>query len=62
LADAATRLNGLSPLSILGRGYAIATRADGRAVRAAEEVDVGEELTLRLGRGGLRTRVEGKQS
>jgi exodeoxyribonuclease VII large subunit len=62
LADAATRLNGLSPLSILGRGYAIATRADGRAVRAADEVDVGEELTLRLARGRLRTRVEGEES
>ena len=62
LADAATRLNGLSPLTILGRGYAIATRADGRAIRAADEVGVGEELTLRLGRGRLRTRVEGQGS
>jgi exodeoxyribonuclease VII large subunit len=62
LADAATRLNGLSPLTILGRGYAIATRADGRAIRAADEVGVGEELTLQLGRGRLRARVEGQES
>jgi exodeoxyribonuclease VII large subunit len=62
LADAATRLNGLSPLTILGRGYAIATRADGRAIRAASEVSIGDELTLRLGRGRLRTRVEGQES
>ena len=62
LADAATRLNGLSPLTILGRGYAIATRADGRAIRAVDEVGVGDELTLRLGRGRLRTRVEGQES
>jgi len=62
LADAATRLDGLSPLSILGRGYAIATRADGRAVRAADDVSVGDELSLRLGRGRLRTRVEGHDS
>jgi exodeoxyribonuclease VII large subunit len=62
LSDAATRLNGLSPLTILGRGYAIATRADGRAIRAADEVAVGDELTLRLGRGRLRTRVEGRES
>ena len=62
LADAATRLNGLSPLTILARGYAIATRADGRAVRAADEVAVGDELTLRLGRGELRVRVEGQGS
>ncbi|MEI9948090.1 MAG: exodeoxyribonuclease VII large subunit [Pseudomonadota bacterium] len=62
LADAATRLNGLSPLTILGRGYAIATRADGRVVRAADDVAVGDELTLRLGRGRVRTRVEGQDS
>ncbi len=62
LADAATRLNGLSPLTILSRGYAIATRADGRAVRAVNEVAVGDELTLRLGQGRLRTRVEGRES
>jgi len=61
LADAATRLNGLSPLTILGRGYAIATRADGRAIRAVDEVGIGDELTLRLGRGRLRTRVEGQE-
>jgi exodeoxyribonuclease VII large subunit len=62
LADAATRLNGLSPLTILGRGYAIATRADGRAIRAAGDVALGEEVTLRLGKGRLLTRVEGQES
>jgi len=58
LADAATRLNGLSPLTILGRGYAIATRADGRAIRAAAEVAPGDEVALRLAHGRLLTRVE----
>lgn len=62
LAQAAARLNGLSPLTILARGYSIATSADGRAIRAADEVNVGDELTLRLDRGRLRTRVERKES
>ena len=62
LASAATRLDGLSPLTILGRGYAIATRADGRAIRSADEVSVGDEIALRLGRGTLKTRVEGQQT
>jgi exodeoxyribonuclease VII large subunit len=57
LSDAATRLDGLSPLSILGRGYAIATRADGRALRSAEEVSVGDQIRVRLGRGRLLGRV-----
>ncbi len=51
LAQAAVRLNALSPLSILGRGYSIATRPDGRAVRTAREVEVGDILRLRLGEG-----------
>ena len=61
LVSAATRLDGLSPLTILGRGYAIATRVDGRAIRSSDEVCVGDELTLRLGRGQLKTRVEGQE-
>ena len=62
LADAATRLDGLSPLTILGRGYAIATQKDGRVVRSNEDVAIGDELTLRLGRGRLVARVEGRES
>jgi len=62
LASAATRLDGLSPLTILGRGYAIATRADGRAIRSADEVRVGDEIALRLARGTLKTRVEGQET
>jgi exodeoxyribonuclease VII large subunit len=58
LSDAAVRLDGLSPLTILGRGYAIATRADGRALRSAAEVAVGDEIAIRLGRGRIATRVQ----
>jgi exodeoxyribonuclease VII large subunit len=61
LSDVATRLDGLSPLTILGRGYAIATRVDGRAVRTVDDVVVGEEIALRLGRGRLTARVEGQE-
>ena len=58
LSDAAVRLDGLSPLTILGRGYAIATRSDGRALRSADEVAVGDEIALRLGRGRIASRVQ----
>jgi len=58
LSDAAVRLDGLSPLTILARGYAIATRADGRALRSADETSVGEEISVRLGRGQLAARVQ----
>ena len=58
LSDAAVRLDGLSPLTILGRGYAIATRTDGRALRSAADVAVGDEIRIRLGRGSIGAGVE----
>jgi len=41
----------------LGRGYAIATRADGRAVRSVDDIAVGDEIGIRLGRGRVLSRV-----
>ncbi len=58
LSDAAVRLDGLSPLTILGRGYAIATRPDGRALRSSREVVVGDEIRIRLGSGSIGAGVE----
>lgn len=54
----AARLELLSPLAVLGRGYAIARREDGRVVRRAAEVQRGESLSLRLAEGAARVRVE----
>jgi exodeoxyribonuclease VII large subunit len=51
LSDAAARLDGLSPLAVLGRGYAIATRGDGRAVRDAATLEPGEGVSVRVARG-----------
>ncbi len=56
-ADQAVRLDTLSPLTVLGRGYAIATRADGRAVRDASEVALGDGIDVRVARGSLTARV-----
>jgi exodeoxyribonuclease VII large subunit len=57
LAERAVRLDALSPLTVLARGYAIATKADGRAVRSAVEVTPGESVAVRLGRGQFSARV-----
>lgn len=51
LGALAGRLDALSPLQVLSRGYAIAQRSDGRVVRRASDVQVGDELRLELGRG-----------
>jgi exodeoxyribonuclease VII large subunit len=55
----AGRLDLLSPLAVLGRGYAIALRRDGRALRRATDATRGEQLTLRLAEGALAVRVDG---
>jgi exodeoxyribonuclease VII large subunit len=53
------RLNGLSPLAILDRGYAILETMPGRRIiRDAGQVSVGEELFARLARGHIRCTVE----
>jgi exodeoxyribonuclease VII large subunit len=43
------RLDALSPLAVLSRGYAIAQKGDLRIVRTASDVQVGDQLTLKLG-------------
>jgi len=43
----------LSPLSVLGRGYAIVENAQKHIVRSAVDVSIGEELSVRLHRGEL---------
>ena len=49
----AARLDALSPLAVLGRGYAIVKTADGKIVRRAAEVQPGEKLSLRLNAGDV---------
>lgn len=57
-ADAA-RLEALSPLSTLSRGYSIVTRAaDGRVVTDAAQLAAGDRLRLRFHRGGATGVVE----
>ncbi|HAI58348.1 MAG TPA: exodeoxyribonuclease VII large subunit [Xanthomonadaceae bacterium] len=51
-------LHAISPLATLGRGYAILQRADGRAVRTADDVAAGEVLRALVAKGELRLRVE----
>jgi exodeoxyribonuclease VII large subunit len=62
LRAAAGRLDALSPLAVLGRGYAIATRAaDGAIVRRAAEVEPGDALVVRLAEGELDAAVTGRR-
>ena len=51
------RLQLLSPLAVLARGYAIVQRPDGEVVRFASALRLGEPLRLRLARGEARVDV-----
>jgi exodeoxyribonuclease VII large subunit len=58
LAALSRALDAVSPLATLARGYAIVQTADGRVVRRAAEVAVGDRVETRLGTGRLRCRIE----
>jgi len=49
-AEIAGKLDALSPLKVLARGYAMATR-DGAAVESVKNLKIGEKLDLRLADG-----------
>jgi exodeoxyribonuclease VII large subunit len=56
------RLNERSPLNLLERGYAIAYDAAGKVLRSAEQVAIGDDVSVRLARGTLDTTVKRKNS
>ena len=58
LAALAASLDAMSPLKVLGRGFALVTDEKGKPVRRASDVPVGSEITAALSEGRLRCRVE----
>ena len=44
----AARLNAVSPLAVLGRGYSLTRGQDGKALTSTDQVRWGEELVTRL--------------
>ena len=56
-ARLAAALDALSPLKVLGRGYAIPQRSDGAVLRSAKEAMPGETLLLRMADGKVSCKV-----
>lgn len=59
LSSAAAKLDALSPLQTLARGYSIPTTEDGTVIRSAKEMKVGTEFTLRMKDGSADCIVKG---
>jgi exodeoxyribonuclease VII large subunit len=54
LREAASRLNALSPLAVLARGYAVCWNADRtRVIRDADQTAPGDQVRVRLAKGEL---------
>lgn len=56
-ARLAAALDAMSPLKVLGRGYAIAQRENGSVVRAVKDTKPGDKLSLRLSDGSVDVQV-----
>ena len=54
------KLEALSPLRVLERGYALVYGPDGKLLRSSDEVMAGEKLIAQLSHGRVRATVTGK--
>ena len=58
LGSASAKLETLSPLGVLGRGYSLTWTDQGKLLRRVKDVRVGEALSINLHEGSLDCRVE----
>jgi len=59
LAGVSRRLESLSPLAVLRRGYSVLTRIDdGKIVQNSEQAPAGTQLSARLAQGTINVRVQ----
>ncbi|MEE0944311.1 MAG: exodeoxyribonuclease VII large subunit [Clostridia bacterium] len=58
LSELAAKLDALSPLKVMARGFSLATDEDGHIIRSADELKAGDKFTLRLSDGKARCSVD----
>ena len=57
-----TALQSLSPLAILDRGYALVFDSDGKLLKDADAVKIGDEISARIAHGQIHAAVTKKQT
>ena len=55
------KLDAMSPLKVLSRGYAMTTKEHGEVVRSVKQVEPGERITINLSDGKLFATVMDKK-
>ena len=58
---AVSKLDAMSPLKVLSRGYAMAQNHNGEVIRSAKQVELGERVTVSLSDGKLFATVMDKE-
>ena len=58
LAVLSTRLDAMSPLKVLSRGYAIVSDENGKVIKRTEDAKPGDVLTARVEDGEITVRVQ----
>ena len=57
-----SKLDAMSPLKVLTRGYAMAQTEDGQVLRSVQQVEPGHKITVTLSDGKLEASVSGKEN
>ncbi len=57
----AAKLDAMSPLKVLTRGYSMTTASDGAVIHSVGQVQTGEQITVSLSDGKLLARIEDKK-
>ena len=57
-AALAASLDAMSPLKVLGRGYAMAQNEQGQIMKSYRDAAPGDRVSVTLGEGGFAARVE----
>jgi exodeoxyribonuclease VII large subunit len=54
-------LDALSPLSVLKRGFSLTQKENGEIIRDANQINVGENVQIRLGKGKIKAKISEKE-
>ena len=59
LGEMAARLDSLSPLKVLSRGYSLVYSED-KLINSSEQLDKGDRISIRFGIGGAEAEIKDK--